>query len=89
MDTTKHTPAPREEILRLAAYYTPREMAPLLGITAGSVRRRLQSLGLGRGARVQVLRPCLCCSRDFAPEHKHNRLCPGCAEGTGDYEVRV
>jgi hypothetical protein len=79
--------ADRQALLQLAREHSPREIAAMLGVSASSIRKRLNRLGLRYDLKVRSTRPCLCCGAPFAPEHVHNRLCGQCAEGDADFEV--
>jgi len=81
--------ASAQDLLQLAREHTPREIAATLGISASSVRKRLNRLGLKHDLRATHRRPCLSCARDFKPEHRFNRLCPNCCDGSPDYEVKA
>ncbi len=78
-----------QELLQMARDQTPRQIAAVLGISASSVRKRLNRLGVKHDLRAVHRRPCLSCARDFTPTHKFNRLCSDCCTGSPDYEVKA
>jgi|GEM_PF-1544328 len=67
------------------------DIAKILGRSEDSVSVKASRLLLSRKRKTEgKLIPCICCTRQFVSEGKHNRMCDPCREGgDGDLDYVV